>query len=40
MNKLAYTKILLLAIATAISFNACNKTEDYSDLVYKNYLSL
>ncbi len=39
MNKLAYTTILFLAMASLLSFNACTKTEDYSHIVYKNYLS-
>lgn len=39
INKLAYTAMLLLAMASLLSFNACTKTEDYSDIVYKNYLN-
>ena len=39
MNKLAYTSILFLYLASFLSFNACNKSEDYSHIVYKNYLS-
>jgi len=39
MNKLNYTAILFLAIASSIAFTACTKSEDYSHIVYKNYLS-
>ncbi|MFO7671647.1 MAG: hypothetical protein R6W31_18455 [Bacteroidales bacterium] len=38
MNKLSYITILFLFVGLAI-FNACNKTEDYSHIVYKNYLT-
>ena len=39
MNKQAYRTPLLLTLALALFFNACNKTEDYSNIVYKNYLT-
>lgn len=39
MNKLNYTAILFLVLASSIFFNACTKPEDYSHIVYKNYLT-
>lgn len=39
MKKLKFTPILLFTIAWALLITSCDKTEDYSDIVYKNYLS-
>lgn len=39
MNKLAFYPILLPALVLVLFFNACNKSEDYSFIVYKNYLT-
>lgn len=37
MNKLAFHTILLLILP--LLFNACDRSEDYSSIVYKNYLT-
>ncbi len=39
MNKPSYTLLLFLALASVHTFNACDKSEDYSHIIYKNYLS-
>ena len=39
MNKPSYITLLFLILASVLTFNACDKSEDYSHIIYKNYLS-
>ncbi len=39
MKKIRFLIILILTLAYAGLFNACNSEDDYSNIVYKNYLS-
>lgn len=39
MNKPSYITLLFLALGSVLTYNACNKTEDYSNIIYKNYLT-
>lgn len=39
MRKIRYIAILLVLTGMAILYNSCEKEEDYSHLIYKNYLT-
>ena len=39
MNKPSYITLLFLTLGSGLTFNACDKSEDYSHIIYKNYLS-